>query len=262
MGARYNDATPQSRKHAPMCRLSVNLNKIALLRNSRTTGVPDVAAFARHVHAAGAHGITIHPRPDQRHIRHADVAALAAAIAHWRPSFEYNIEGRPDAEFMQLVDSVRPEQCTLVPDAYDVLTSDEGWKLSPRQVALLRPVVAQLKAWGCRAILFLDPDAAQVALAPQTGADGVEFYTGGYAADFRRGTHAVSLAAHAKAAAAAQALGLVANAGHDLTTRNIPPYLQACPHIAEMSIGHELTADALAIGFDAAVKAYLAAMGS
>ena len=243
------------------CRLSVNLNKVAMLRNSRLTGVPAVADFARIVHAAGAQGITIHPRPDQRHIRGGDVGELAAAIAAWRPAFEYNIEGRPDAAFMRHVESVRPEQCTLVPDAHDVFTSDEGWKLTPANIAELKPVVAQLKAWGARSILFLDPDVAQVARVQKTGADGVEFYTGGYAADFKRGDFAASLAAHAAAAAEAARLGLVANAGHDLNTRNIPPYLAACPNIAEMSIGHELTADALVIGFDAAVKAYMGAMG-
>lgn len=243
-----------------MTRLSVNLNKIAMLRNSRRTGVPNIEDFARRTHAAGAHGITIHPRPDQRHIRRDDVAALAAVIAPWRPAFEYNIEGRPDPAFLALVESVKPEQCTLVPDADDVLTSDKGWELDGGEVERLKPVVARLKSWGCRVILFLDPDAQAVRLVPPTGADGVEFYTGGYAADHRRGDFAAALAAHAAAAAAAHDLGLIANAGHDLNASNIPPYVAACPNIAEMSIGHELTADALVAGFEPTVRAYMAAM--
>ena len=142
-----------------MARLSVNLNKVALLRNSRRTGVPDVLRFGRLAQDAGAHGLTVHPRPDERHIRRADVPALAAMMAAWRPAFEFNIEGYPDEGFLALVERVRPEQCTLVPDAPDSFTSEEGWRLDGDQAGIVRRAVARLKALGCRAVVFVDPDA-------------------------------------------------------------------------------------------------------
>jgi pyridoxine 5-phosphate synthase len=239
-----------------MARLSVNLNKIALMRNSRRTGVPDVAEFARLAHAAGAHGITVHPRPDERHIRRTDVTTLAALIAPWRPGFEFNIEGYPDESFLALVAGVAPEQVTLVPDAPGVLTSEEGWRLDDAQAALVRDAVARLKRHGSRVIVFVDPDPAVVARVAQTGANGIEIYTGGYATAARRGDPAALLAACAATARAAARLGLVVNIGHDLNLQNLPPLLAAMPPVAEASIGHELTADALVMGWSQAVAAY------
>jgi pyridoxine 5-phosphate synthase len=239
-----------------MPRLSVNLNKIALLRNSRRTGVPDVLRFARIAHDAGAAGITVHPRPDQRHIRDEDVDAIAALMQPWRPAVELNIEGYPDARLLDIAQRVRPEQCTLVPDAPGVLTSEEGWKLGSDQLAIVVPVVAALKEIGCRVILFVDPDSEVVDRIPPTGAAGIEIYTGSYAAAFRAGDFAAALRACAATARRAAALGLVVNIGHDLNLQNLPPLLAELPSVAEASIGHELTADALEMGFAAAVRAY------
>lgn len=243
-----------------MARLSVNLNKVALLRNSRHTGVPDLLRFARIVHEAGAHGITVHPRPDERHIRRSDVPALAALMQPWRPGFELNIEGYPDDRLLEIVAELRPEQCTLVPDAADAFTSEEGWKLGDADHARLRPVIATLKGLGCRVILFVDPDPDVVARVPASGADGIEIYTGSYAAAFRHGQHETLLRACAETARRAAALGLVVNAGHDLNLENLPALTAALPSLAEASIGHELTADALVMGFAPAVAAYKVAL--
>jgi pyridoxine 5-phosphate synthase len=243
-----------------MARLSVNLNKVALLRNSRRTGVPDLLHFARIALDAGAAGLTVHPRPDERHIRRADVPALAALMRPVRPGVEFNIEGYPDARLQEILAEVRPEQCTLVPDAPEAFTSEEGWKLDAAQMALARPAIAAAKALGCRAILFIDPDPAVVPRAREAGADGVEIYTGAYAAAFRSGTHAPLLFSIGDTARRAAEFGLVVNAGHDLNLRNIPLLMQAVPFLAEASIGHELTADALDMGFSAAVRAYAAAL--
>jgi pyridoxine 5-phosphate synthase len=245
-----------------MPRLSVNLNKIALLRNSRRTGVPDVLRFGRIAHDAGADGLTAHPRPDERHIRRADVLSLAELMRSWRPAFELNIEGYPDRRFLDLIAEVTPEQCTLVPDAPNVLTSEEGWKLAPEDRRMLDPVVPALKALGCRVILFVDPDAAIVERVRDAGADGIEIYTGSYAAGFRAGSPEALLRACAATAARAVELGLVVNIGHDLNLDNLPPLTAALPRFAEASIGHELTADALVMGFAEAVRAYKAALGS
>ena len=243
-----------------MARLSVNLNKIALLRNSRHTGVPDVLRFARIARDAGADGLTVHPRPDERHIRRADVPALAELMRPWRPACELNIEGYPDDRLIELIRLVRPEQCTLVPDPPGAFTSEEGWRLDNRDVAIVNPAVAALKSIGCRVILFVDPDPAVVERVPASGADGIEIYTGTYAAAFRAGNAAAELRACAATAARAAALGLVVNAGHDLNLDNLPGLVAAMPRLAEASIGHELTADALVIGFAAAVTAYKAAL--
>jgi pyridoxine 5-phosphate synthase len=244
-----------------MPRLSVNLNKIALLRNSRRTGVPDVLQFARIALDAGAAGITVHPRQDQRHIRDDDVFGLAELMRPWRPGVELNIEGYPDERFLQILRQVRPEQATLVPDAPGVLTSEEGWKLGDEQQALVMPTVAALKQLGCRVILFVDPEPGVIERVPATGADGIEIYTGGYAAAFRAGAPEEALRACAGTARAARQRGLVVNIGHDLNLANLPPLMAALPDVAEASIGHELTADALVIGFAAAVAAYKKALG-
>jgi pyridoxine 5-phosphate synthase len=245
-----------------MPRLSVNLNKIALLRNSRRTGVPEVRHFGRIAHDAGADGLTMHPRPDERHIRAEDVRAVAEMMRLWRPGFELNIEGYPDRRLLDLVAEVRPEQCTLVPDAPGVLTSEEGWRLDAAQRSLVDRALAELEPLGCRVILFVDPDPAAVAAVHKTGADGIEIYTGSYAAAFRAGDPAELLGSCAATAARAKELGLVVNIGHDLNLDNLPPLVAALPGFAEASIGHELTADALVMGFAAAVRAYKAALGA
>jgi len=244
-----------------MARLSVNLNKIALLRNSRRTGVPDVVRFGRIAHDAGADGLTMHPRPDERHIRRDDVFAIAELMRPWRPAFELNLEGYPDRRFLDLVAEVKPEQCTLVPDAPDAFTSEEGWKLDAAQHRLVDQALAELKPLGIRVILFLDPHPAAVAPVHNTGADGIEIYTGSYAAAFRAGDPDAQLQACAATAARAAALGLIVNIGHDLNLDNLPPLTAALPGVAEASIGHELTADALVMGFAAAVRGYRAALG-
>jgi pyridoxine 5-phosphate synthase len=243
-----------------MARLSVNLNKVALLRNSRRTGVPDVLRFARIAINAGAQGITLHPRPDERHIRRSDVPAVAGLIQPLRPQIELNIEGYPDERLLAIAGEVRPEQCTLVPDAPDAFTSEKGWDLPPGQMQLARPAIAALKALGARVILFIDPDPEVLDRVVEAGADGVEIYTGSYAAAFRSGSPAALLQACAETARQAHARSLVVNAGHDLNLHNLPPLIARMPFLAEASIGHELTADALEMGFAAAVRAYTAAL--
>jgi pyridoxine 5-phosphate synthase len=243
-----------------VARLSVNLNKVALLRNSRRTGVPDVLRFGRIAHDAGADGLTAHPRPDERHIRHSDVTRLAELMRPWRPGFELNLEGYPDRRFLDIVAEVRPEQCTLVPDSPQAFTSEEGWKLDVAQHRLVDAALGELKPLGCRVILFIDPDPAAVAPVHNIGADGIEIYTGAYAAAFRSGNPDPLLRGCAATAARATELGLVVNIGHDLNLENLPPLITALPRAAEASIGHELTADALVMGFAQAVRAYKAAL--
>src|SRR5580658_3549237 len=216
-----------------MARLSVNLNKIALLRNSRRTGVPDVLEFARLAYDAGVAGITVHPRPDERHIRGSDVTALAELMAPWRPHCELNIEGYPDERLFAICEAVRPEQCTLVPDGPGVLTSEEGWKLDNRDSPLVNASAARLKRLGARVILFIDPDPNVIDRVPGTGADGVEIYTGSYADAFRNGDTTAMLDAGAQTAARAAARGLVVNAGHDLNLENLPALVAAMPALAE-----------------------------
>jgi pyridoxine 5-phosphate synthase len=243
-----------------MARLSVNLHKIALLRNSRRTGVPDIARFARLALDSGAAGLTVHPRPDERHIRRSDVTLIAALMHPDRPAREFNIEGYPEDRLMAILREIRPEQCTLVPDAPDAFTSEEGWHLDQVQKGLAHPAIEAIKALGCRVILFIDPDPGVVSRVREAGADGVEIYTGTYAAAFREGTHAPLLRAIGDTARAAADAGLVVNAGHDLNLHNIPPLMRAVPFLAEASIGHELTADALETGFGPTVKAYAEAL--
>lgn len=242
-----------------MARLSVNLNKIALLRNSRRTGVPDLLAFARLALEAGADGLTVHPRPDERHIRGSDIAPLAEVLAPHRPGREFNIEGYPEPRLFGFVDSVRPEQVTLVPDPPGAFTSDSGWRLDEAERAVVLPAVARLRALGARAILFVDPDPEAPARVAATGAAGIEIYTGAYAAA-RGAGRAALLSACAETARRAAALGLVVNAGHDLNLENIPPLVAALPMLAEASIGHELTADALRLGWQDAIRQYRAAL--
>jgi pyridoxine 5-phosphate synthase len=246
----------------PMPRLSVNLNKIALLRNSRRTGVPDVLRFAALAYNAGADGITVHPRPDERHIRRDDVFALADLIRPWRPHFELNLEGYPDERFLNLCSQVRPEQCTIVPDPPTAFTSEEGWKLDDNDSPVVSDAVSALKSMGCRVIVFVDPDADVVERVRQTGADGIEIYTGAYATEARSGSSGTQLRACAAAAQTAIDRRLVVNVGHDLNLENLPPLVSSFSSLAEASIGHELTADALEMGFERAVIAYKVALQS
>jgi pyridoxine 5-phosphate synthase len=241
-------------------RLSVNLNKVALLRNQRDVGYPSVLEAARQVIAAGAHGITVHPRPDERHVRRTDVSELAALIAaEFAPGIELNIEGYPAPDFIALIREVRPDQVTLVPDAPDQRTSDHGWEVE-RNFGPLQSAIRDLKASGARVSLFMDPDPGAIARAATVGADRIELYTGPYAHAFAGGAAGPLLARYVRAAEAAQEAGLGVNAGHDLNLDNLPAFRHAIPQLAEVSIGHAITADALRIGFPAAVEAYLRAL--
>ena len=243
-----------------MARLSVNLNKVALLRNSRRTGVPDLKRFALLALHGGAHGLTVHPRPDERHIRADDVALLAELLRPDRPAKELNVEGYPDDRFMRLIQEHKPDQVTLVPDAPTAFTSEEGWKLNRAQAPRAARAIAAIKALGCRVILFIDPDPAVIERVSGAGADGVEIYTGRYAETFREARHEQILEKIGETAARAQAAGLVVNAGHDLNRTNIPPLKHVVPFLAEASIGHELTAEALEDGFAVTVAAYVKAL--
>jgi pyridoxine 5-phosphate synthase len=234
-----------------MTRLSVNLNKIALLRNQRDVGLPDVLRAARTCMAAGAQGITVHPRPDERHIRDQDVYDLAKIV-----TVEFNIEGNPIPKFMDLVREIRPTQCTLVPDDPDQTTSDHGWDLE-KDGARLVPIVRDLKDAGIRVSLFLDPDLRQIELAQQTGADRIELYTEPYARAFAQGRYEEVLSQYAECAKAAQSMGLGINAGHDLNLENLGVFLAEVPGVLEVSIGHALIAEALWLGLEETVKRYL-----
>lgn len=240
-----------------MAKLSVNVNKVATLRNTRHLDIPNVVGASKVCLDAGAAGITVHPRPDQRHIRPADVYAIAELLKSY-PGAEFNIEGNPFHDFMHFARDVRPTQCTLVPDERDVPTSNQGWNLTPATADRLRPVLAALKGYGCRVSLFVNPDVAQVERAAALGADRVELYTEPYAAAFARG-EADAAHAYVAAADAAHALGMGVNAGHDLNLANLPPLVERIPYLAEVSIGHALIADALLLGLSETVGRYLAA---
>jgi len=240
-------------------KLSVNLNKVALLRNQRDVGYPSVTRTAELVIASGAHGITVHPRPDERHVRCADVYDLASLLGERHAGIELNIEGNPTDDLLALVLDVKPDQATLVPDSPDQRTSDHGWNFDA-DGERLRPIVAQLKAAGIRVSLFVDPVVADVGAAAATGADRIELYTEPYAAAHARGDYAEVLGEYVRCAEEAERLGLGVNAGHDLNLDNLPALRDALPMLAEVSIGHAITADALRIGFPGAVEAYLAAL--
>lgn len=243
-----------------MTQLSVNLNKVALLRNQRDVGYPSVLETARTVVLAGAYGVTVHPRPDERHVRRSDVTELAALLRDdYRDSVEFNVEGYPAPDFLALISEVRPTQVTLVPDAPDQKTSDHGWDV-PAHEDFLGEVVAGLKAAGSRVSLFVDPDPAMAAAAAAVGADRVELYTEPYAAAFGGPAQETVLADYLRTAEAAREAGLGVNAGHDLTLDNLPRLIAAIPWILEVSIGHAITADALKTGFAQAVADYLAVL--
>ena len=243
-----------------MTLLSVNVNKVAVLRNSRGGDEPSVLTAGAAVIAAGAAGLTVHPRPDQRHIRPDDVRALAALA---RGRVEFNIEGNPFAPprgnypgLLALVQEARPEQVTLVPDGDGQLTSDHGFDLARDRVAL-QPLVAALKAAGARVALFVDAGVRNLEIATEIGADRIEIYTGPIAEAFAAGDAGSALAACAATAEQARRLGLKVNAGHDLSQANLGAFLRAVPSVAEVSIGHALIGEALYAGLEPTVRAYL-----
>ena len=248
--------------------LSINLNKIALLRNSRPGNNPDLLAYAQQCLDLGCQGLTVHPRPDQRHIRVTDIAPLAE-LCRQRASagVEFNIEGNPlegalhdYPGFINLVESVNPDQCTLVPDATDQPTSDQGFDLK-KTGGQLEPIIQSIKDRDIRVSLFMDPDPEQIRLAKEVGADCIELYTGPYAYAFVLGNHQALLEQHIFAARAASEIGLVVNAGHDLNLENLPAY-RSVPNLAEVSIGHAFTLDCLQMGIEAGMAAYLSALAT
>jgi len=240
--------------------LSVNLNKVALVRNTRHLGIPSVTRAATLCLQAGADGITVHPRPDERHIRASDLPELAKLLKDW-PDREFNIEGNPLHNLMdvvgQLVTQKLPvHQVTFVPDTQGQFTSDHGWTL-PLDAPVLKPLIDQAHAWGLRVSLFMDADAKAMAAAKAVGADRVELYTEPYAAAWGTPEQAVQLARFAKAARAALDAGLEVNAGHDLNRDNLTAFIAQVPGVSEVSIGHALIADALELGYSATIKDYL-----
>lgn len=233
-----------------MTRLSVNINKVALLRNSREGNYPDLYQFARECEEFGAQGITVHPRPDERHIRYSDVPVLKELV-----TTEYNIEGYPSKRFLDLVLATKPDQCTLVPDPPGVLTSNTGWD-TRNNVDFLADVVAELHESGVRVSLFLNADITMVEAAKASGADRIELYTGDYAKGFD--VHKdESILAHSQTAKAATSVGLGINAGHDLNLRNLKFYKENIATLQEVSIGHALVADALKYGLKNTIQMYL-----
>jgi len=239
--------------------LSVNLNAVAQLRNRRDLPWPSVVDIGRQALAAGAHGLTVHPRPDQRHIRFTDVPELQDLIRTEFPAAEFNIEGYPTDDFLDLVEHVQPDQVTLVPDDPSQATSDHGWDFR-QQHNLLTPWVARLRDSGLRVSLFADADAAQIQWAVDTGCDRIELYTGPYGGTYDDPEAAAAeIKRLADTANAALASGLAVNAGHDLTVANLPPLIAQIPALAEVSIGHGLIADALQYGMSATVKRFLEA---
>ena len=242
--------------HSATTQLSVNLNKVALVRNTRHLGIPSVTRAATLCLQAGASGLTVHPRPDGRHIRAHDVADLAALLQAW-PDREFNIEGNPFHNLMDFVREVRPHQVTFVPDSEGQFTSDHGWTF-PQDAERLKPVIAQAKAWGVRVSLFIDPLPQAMAAAKAVGADRVELYTESYANAFGTPDQDRVLQTFKAAAQAALDVGLQVNAGHDLNRDNLGLFLRTVPGVQEVSIGHALVADALELGYEATVRAYLA----
>jgi pyridoxine 5-phosphate synthase len=242
----------------PLTALSVNVNKVAQLRNTRHLGIPSVVKAATLCLQAGADGITVHPRPDERHIRAQDVHDIAALLQDW-PQAEYNIEGNPYQNLMGFIRAVKPDQATFVPDSEDQFTSDHGWDLAA-DGERLRPLITECHALGVRVSLFMDPTHEVMALARAVGADRVELYTEPYAAAFGKAGQGVQLERFAAAAIAAQANGLGVNAGHDLNRDNLPEFLRSVPGVQEVSIGHALIADALELGLPETVRAYLRAI--
>jgi pyridoxine 5-phosphate synthase len=241
-------------RHTGRTALSVNVNKVALLRNTRHLGIPSVVRAATLCLEAGADGITVHPRPDERHIRAHDVHDLAALMKAW-PMAEYNIEGNPFHNLMDFIRAVQPHQATFVPDSEGQFTSDHGWDLAA-DGARVKPLIDECHALGVRVSLFMDANPAVMALARDVGADRVELYTEPYAAAHGQAGQAQQIATFAAAAAAAQAQGLGVNAGHDLNQANLGDFLRGVPGVLEVSIGHALIAEALEVGLPETIRAY------
>jgi pyridoxine 5-phosphate synthase len=235
------------------------LNKVALVRNTRHLGIPSVTRAATLCLEAGAHGITVHPRPDERHIRADDVSDLAQLMKTW-PKREFNIEGNPFQNLMAFVREFRPQQCTFVPDSEGQFTSDHGWNLA-HDGERLRPLIAEAQSLGVRVSLFMDADASAMAAVKAIGADRVELYTEPFAAAWGTSQQEAELARFAGAAQAALDAGLGVNAGHDLNRDNLSAFVQRVPGVSEVSIGHALIADALEIGYRDTVLDYLACVG-
>ncbi|MEJ1928719.1 pyridoxine 5'-phosphate synthase, partial [Nostoc sp. NIES-2111] len=233
-----------------ICRLSVNVNKIALLRNSRGGNRPDLLTLAADIERYGAHGITVHPRPDERHVRFDDLAPLKAQTVG-----EFNIEGYPDERWMQAVLAIRPAQATLVPDPPGALTSSAGWDTTAQR-SRLTEICSEFRRNGIRASIFIDADPRMAEGAAAAGADRIELYTGPYAEHFPHNREA-AIAPYLPAAAAAHAAGLGINAGHDLDLNNLAYFHQQIPHLAEVSIGHAIISDALYFGLENVVRMYL-----
>ncbi len=247
----------------PTTALSVNVNKVALVRNTRHLGIPSVTRAATLCLQAGAHGITVHPRPDQRHVRTHDVFELAELMLAW-PDREYNIEGNPFHNLLDVARDVKARglplhQLTFVPDSEGQFTSDHGWSF-PADAERLKPVIAQARALGARVSLFMDPEPTQMAAAKAVGADRVELYTEPFAAAWHTPERAAQLERYRAAAQAALDAGLGINAGHDLNRDNLGEFVRVVPGVAEVSIGHALIADALEMGYADTVSAYLACL--
>lgn len=234
-----------------MTKLSVNINKIATIRNARGGNVPNVVKAAQDIQAFGADGITVHPRPDERHIRYADVVDLRPVV-----TTEFNIEGYPSDKFMELVISVKPTQVTLVPDAPDAITSNAGWD-TVRHFDFLQEIVGRLSEAGIRTSIFVDPDKTMVEQAAKIGADRIELYTEPYAANYAANREK-AIAPFVEAANEAKKLGLSVNAGHDLNLENLGFFCEQIPFVKEVSIGHHLISDALYFGLEETVKRYKA----
>jgi len=236
-----------------MTRLSVNINKVALIRNSRNSNLPDLKQVAIDCEKFGAEGITVHPRPDERHIRYSDIPILKEVV-----TTEFNIEGYPGENFLKLVEENKPHQCTLVPDPPDVLTSNEGWNTT-KNSSMLKEVINRLHSKGIRVSLFLDPVEEYIYGAKETGADRIEFYTGKYAQEFKSNPENAVIK-HTKCAKIANKIGLGVNAGHDLDLHNLKYYNQEVPGLLEVSIGHALISDAIYFGLKNAIQLYKRAL--
>lgn len=230
-------------------KLSVNINKVALIRNARGEGRPDLLQFALDCETYGADGITVHPRPDERHVRYDDIPVLKSAV-----KTELNIEGNPNKRFLDMVLEHRPHQCTLVPDAADALTSNQGWD-TITYAGFLTEVIAELKKAGIRVSIFIDDDAAKIEGAAKVGADRIEFYTGPYAQNFKKDRYQ-AISTYVQSAAVARSLGLGMNAGHDLDLENLSFLVEQIPDIDEVSIGHALISDALYYGIHNTIQMY------
>lgn len=238
--------------------LSVNVNKIALLRNSRGRDFPSVVGFSEQLIELGVKGITVHPRPDERHITRFDVYALSEMLKD-KPQVEFNIEGYPSEDFMKMVSEVHPDQCTLVPDAPGQLTSDHGWNVLQNQ-SLLQRVLSELRECGVRSSIFLDPDPEMVDHVPSVAADRIELYTEDFASHFGSPEQEVVFERYRAAAGRAGQLGIGLNAGHDLDLQNLATFLQI-PNILEVSIGHALVVESLQLGVSTVIERYLAIVG-